>query len=176
MIIPIYNNNNRAYLIEETLQSIKAKTYTYCQLVIVDYVSIYDTMENTKSLIKSASLSRFNMLSQLDFEFTEAHKQVCVKQFSFTEYLNLGELKALLKLNKKVVKASNNTYFNQKDFIALLNQFEAESLKQYFVGNKSFNPLMIVKYLSIFKTSNFKLSTQSFLKLMAKSILFYKSK
>lgn len=177
IIIPIYNNiNNRAYLIEETLQSIKAKTYTCCQLVVVDDVSIYDAMENTKSLIKSASLSRFNMLSQLDFKFTEAHKQVCIKQFSCTKYLSLGEIKALLKLNKKVIKANNNTYFNQKDFIALLNQFEAESLKQYFVGNKSFNPLIIVQYLSIFKASNFKLSTQSFLKLMVKSIFFYKSK
>ena len=83
IIIPIYNNNNnnnnRANLIEETLQSIKAKIYKYYQLEIVDNVSIYGTMKKTKSLIKSVSLSRFNMLSQLDFEFSEAHKQVCVK-------------------------------------------------------------------------------------------------
>ena len=137
-----------------------------------------DQVSITKKEIqrKSPSLSRFNMLSQLDFDYSELEKQAYIKQFSCTERLNYQELKALLKLNKKAIKANNNTYFNQKDFIALLNQFEAESLKQYFVGNKSFNPLMIVQYLSIFKTSNFKLSTQAFLKLMAKSILFYKSK
>lgn len=149
---------------------------------IQEVLFLYRVHDNQVSITKkeiqriSASLSRFNMLSQLDFDYSELEKQAYIKQFSFTERLNYNELKALLKLNKKAIKANNNTYFNQKDFIALLNQFEAESLKQYFVGNKSFYPLMIVQYLSIFKTSNFKLSSQSFLKLMVKSIFFYKSK
>jgi len=49
IIMPIYN---RAHLIEETLNSIKAQTYTNWECIIVDDGSTDNTLEVTKNVIK----------------------------------------------------------------------------------------------------------------------------
>ena len=63
IIIPIFN---RQHLIEETLNSIKAQTYTNWECIIVDDGSTDDTYNVTSNLIKGDN--RFQLYNRpLDF-------------------------------------------------------------------------------------------------------------
>ena len=124
---------------------------------------------------KSASLSRFNMLSQLDFDYSELEKQAYIKQFSFTERLNFEELKALINLNNKALKANSSGLFDSKKLITILQIFQTKAINQYFKANKKYSPKIInqLKEISRLTTTNFSVSDK--MKLYIKSLIFLKN-
>ncbi|WP_452224240.1 glycosyltransferase family 2 protein [Lacinutrix chionoecetis] len=125
---------------------------------------------------KSASKSRFNMLCSLNFEYTEKEKEAYIKQFSYTERLKFKELLLLIGIKKKAIASNVKASFKKKDLISVLLDFEEESLRQYFIGSKRYNPLMVFQYLHIILISNYRLSNKKFFKLFIKSIFFHKAK
>ena len=124
---------------------------------------------------KSASLSRFNMLSQLYFDYSELEKQAYIKQFSFTERLNFEELKALINLNNKALKANSSGLFDSKKLITILQIFQTKAINQYFKANKKYSPKIInqLKEISRLTTTNFSVSDK--MKLYIKSLIFLKN-
>ena len=172
IIIPICNRLN---LIEETLQSIKLQVDTHYQSVIVNDGSINNTIEKTISLIKSVSLSRFNMLSQLGFEFSEAEKQAYIKQFSFTERLNFEELKALIQLNNKALKSNNTGLFDAEKLKIVIEKFQSEAVNQYFKSSAKYNPKYIGQFAKTSRLANTKFSFLEKVKLYIKAITFFKN-
>jgi glycosyltransferase involved in cell wall biosynthesis len=122
---------------------------------------------------KSASLSRFNMLSQLDFEFSEAEKQAYIKQFSFTERLNFEELKALIQFNDKALESNNNGLFNTEKFKIVIENFQNEAVNQYFKSSHKYNPNYIGQFAKISRLANTKFSFLEKVKLYIKAITFF---
>lgn len=124
---------------------------------------------------KSASLSRFNMLSQLGFEFSEAEKQAYIKQFSFAERLNFEELKALIKLNEKALKSNNNGLFDAENLKSVIENFQSEAVNQYFKSSHKYNPKYIGQLANISRLANTKFSFSEKVKLYIKAITFFKN-
>ncbi|MGB6269590.1 MAG: glycosyltransferase family 2 protein [Olleya sp.] len=124
---------------------------------------------------KSASLSRFNMLSQLNFEYSEVEKQAYIKQFSFTERLNFEELKALITLNNKALKANSSGFFNSKKLKTIIQTFQTEAINQYFKANTKYTPKYIGQLKETSKLTNTNFSFSEKVKLYIKSLIFFKN-
>lgn len=124
---------------------------------------------------KSASLSRFNMLSQLNFEYSESEKQAYIKQFSFTERLNFEELKVLINLNDKALKANSSGLFESKKFKTIIQTFQTEAINQYFKANITYGPKHIGQFVEISRLTNVNFSFSEKVKLCIKSLIFFKN-
>ncbi|WGD34883.1 glycosyltransferase family 2 protein [Olleya sp. YS] len=148
---------------------------------IQDVLFLYRVHDNQVSITKkeiqrkSASLSRFNMLNQLNLDYTELEKQAYIKQFSYTERLNFEELVALIKLNNKAFKANAKGFFNQENLKTILQTFQTEAINQYFKANKKYSPKMInqLKEISRLTATNFSFLDK--VKLYIKSLIFFKN-
>ncbi|MDO7135393.1 glycosyltransferase family 2 protein [Algibacter lectus] len=146
---------------------------------IQEVLFLYRVHDNQVSITKkeiqrkSASLSRFNMLSQLDFDYSELEKQAYIKQFSFTERLNFKELKALINLNSKALKANSSGFFDPKKFKTIIQTFQAEAINQYFKANNTYSPKYIgeLKVISQLTDVNFSFSEK--VKLYIKALIFF---
>lgn len=147
---------------------------------IQEVLFLYRVHDNQVSITKkeiqrkSASLSRFNMLSQLSIEYTELEKQAYIKQFSFTDRLNFEELKALIRLNKKAISANLNAYFKQEELKRILGKFQEEAINQYFKSNNKYSPKFIWECKEISAMTNVNFSVLEKFKLFIKSIVFFK--
>ena len=147
---------------------------------IQEVLFLYRVHDNQVSITKkeiqrkSASLSRFNMLSQLGFNYTEIEKQAYIKQFSFIERLNFEELKALIYLNKKALAANSNSYFKSGKLKTILDAFQTEAINQYFKANKNYNPKFIWQFKQISEITVVNFSFQDIVKLFIKSLIYLK--
>ncbi len=121
----------------------------------------------------SASRSRFNMLAQLGFKYSNEEQQAYIKQFSFTDRLDFNELLTLINFKTKVLDANANNYFNQKELKIFLDNRENININQYFKANKSYALKMIkeFKVISRLTATNFTLLEKS--KLFFKSLISY---
>ncbi|WP_052503412.1 glycosyltransferase family 2 protein [Lacinutrix sp. Hel_I_90] len=146
---------------------------------IQEALFLYRVHDNQVSITKKeiqrkrASLSRFNMLSQIDFEYSAEEKQAYIKQFSFTERLNFEELRTLIYLKEKALKA-NKGFFNSEALKAVLETFQTENINQYFKANKSYSPKMIGQFITISGLVNTDFSLTEKFKLFIKAFLFFK--
>jgi hypothetical protein len=123
---------------------------------------------------KSASKSRFNMLAQLGFDYSEKEKQAYIKQFSFSERLNFNELKMLISFKQKVIQANTSGYYKSESLNEILRAFELENINQYFKANKCYSPKMISQYFKICNLTDSNFSFLEKLKLALKAMLFFK--
>jgi hypothetical protein len=147
---------------------------------IQEVLFLYRVHDNQVSITKkeiqrkSASLSRFNMLSQLGFNYSEVEKQAYIKQFSFTERLSFEELKVLIDLKEKAYE-TNKGFFNLEVFKNVLETYQTANVNQYFKANKSYSPKLISQFIEISSLVNTNFSFSDKLKLFVKSLVFFKN-
>jgi len=123
----------------------------------------------------SASKSRFDMLCNLKFDYTEEEKQAYIKQFSFEERLTFSELETIIHFKNKVFSSNKkNKFFDDKVLKEFFNYQEEENINQYFRSNKLYNYKMINQFKKATKLTSINFSFLDIFKLYIKSLIGYK--
>lgn len=133
-------------------------------------------VSNVKRVKQSynGSRSRFNILTNLKFTYTEEERTIYLKLFTFNERLTFNELVVFMKFKEKLIVANSNAFFNKKGFKEFLDKLEAYHVKKYFIGSKHYTPKVILQLLKILRTTKHRFKMIDVIKIVVKSIIFFK--
>jgi glycosyltransferase involved in cell wall biosynthesis len=131
---------------------------------------------NREKQKKGASKVRFELLNQLPFEKTEQESIALQKMLLNDDSLHYNHIVLFQKIKNKLLKANENHFFGAKKFQEFLIHLEFNSVKNYFLNRKQYNPMNYLQYLKIKYSIAVKLKSKDEFKLMAKSFLFYSIK
>lgn len=76
-------------------------------------------------------LSKFKLLTYLEFPYSEEEKNVFVKLFTLNEQLSFNELEIFKKLKTKLIACNSlntNSFFNEESFKTFLNLLETNAI------------------------------------------------
>jgi hypothetical protein len=133
-------------------------------------------ISNVKRVKQShkGSLSRFNILTNLEFPYTVEEKKIYIKLFTFNERLTFHELEVFMAFKTKVIAANTNAFFNEDGFKIFLNSLEAYHINKYFIGSKTFNPKVVLQLFKIVTKTKYRFKITDSIKIIIKSIIFFK--
>ena len=123
----------------------------------------------------NASKSRFDMLCQIGFNYSEAEKQAYIKQFSFQERLTFTELLVLLAFKERVL-SKNSGCFDAEIVSQFFNTREHININQYFKANRNYHLGMIKEYRQIAKMGKTNFTIREVIKLYLKAVCGVKTK
>lgn len=126
--------------------------------------------------IQSALESRLQMLKYLNCTFDSKESDLLKKIMEENILVTFDEVKDFFVLKGKMVLANSNNFFDVKGFNNYLNGIENKLIKKYFFNREKFSPIIYIQYLKIKSRLEMKIKTILELKLMMKSIFFYKVK
>ncbi|WP_281336369.1 glycosyltransferase family 2 protein [Flavobacterium eburneipallidum] len=126
--------------------------------------------------IASALSSRFLMLQNLKYSFANDEIDLLKKIIGGSLNITITEIEEFIILKQKMILANSNHFFETKGFDEYLKDLQKQSFKNYFVHRERFFPSMYFQYFARRNKLDFKLHFIDELKLMVKSIIFYKKK
>ncbi|MEZ4795941.1 MAG: glycosyltransferase [Flavobacteriaceae bacterium] len=146
--------------------------------VLLDYrtytnqVSRKRAQEQKRSEIET----RFKMHDYLNVKWTPQEAQFLEKHFKRTEIISFVELKIFKQVQKKIAVANNEIQcFDSKLFKQYLVDFEIDILRKCFLKQKRYTPKLYFDYLNAKWKFGAKLPIKRELKLMLKSLIFWKT-
>jgi glycosyltransferase involved in cell wall biosynthesis len=126
--------------------------------------------------IQSALESRLQMLKYLNCTFDSKESDLLKKIMEENILVTFDEIKDFFVLKEKMVLANSNNFFDVKGFDNYLDGIENKLIKRYFFNREKFSPIIYIQYLKIKSRLEMKIKTILEMKLMVKSIFFYKVK
>nr|WP_315142633.1 glycosyltransferase family 2 protein [uncultured Flavobacterium sp.] len=124
----------------------------------------------------SALQSRFKMLNYIDYSFNSYEYKLLEKIMQRNIEVTYSEIKDFFHLKKKMHLANSNNFFDSNGLQFYLMDLYHQKTKKYFVDRKNFYPINFYQYFVINKSSGFKLKLKEEIKLLIKSLIFYRRK
>ncbi|WP_078211230.1 glycosyltransferase [Flavobacterium sp. LM5] len=124
----------------------------------------------------SALQSRFKMLNYIDYSFNSYEYKLLEKIMQRNIDVTYSEIKEFFHLKKKMNLANSNKFFHSNGFQFYLMDLYHQKTKRYFVDRENFYPLNFYQYFAIKKSFGFSLKLKEEIKLLIKSLIFYKRK
>ncbi|WP_299101264.1 glycosyltransferase [uncultured Winogradskyella sp.] len=91
------------------------------------------------------------------------------------EILEFNEINTFVtKTKQKLIKANSIRFFNSVGFNKYLNYLEHIIINDYFSYRENFKPIIFLNYLKVKRRFNFKLSFYNEIKLLTKSLVYFK--
>jgi hypothetical protein len=157
---------------------------------ILEYGKLYNLQEalllyrvhdnqvsNTKYEIQNINSVkvRFKILTFLDFAYSECEKNSYINLISSKNDFLFKDVLNYLYLKEKLIYSNSiSCFFEEGGFKLYLNKVENKAIKDYFLYKKSYKPIHIVQYFKIHGRINYQLNLTSIIKLIVKSLLYYK--
>ena len=124
---------------------------------------------------KNDIATKFQLLQYLEVQWTETEAEFLERQFGKTEVLSFKDLKVFKQIQMKLALANASGFFEKKRFNQYLIDLEADVLRKCFLIQKRSSPSMYLKYLIAKYKWKVKLTTKQEIKLVVKSIFFWKT-
>lgn len=148
------------------------------QEVLLNY-RVHNTQVSQKrktQQIQSALESRLKMLNHLECFFDVKESDLLKKIISRNLSVTLDEIKAFFILREKMLLANSNIFFDSNGFQEYLFELQKQSFKKYFFDREKYYPIICFQYFTIRSKYKFKLRSIDELKLVIKSIIYFKKK
>jgi glycosyltransferase involved in cell wall biosynthesis len=148
------------------------------QEVLLDY-RVHNTQVSQKrrqQQIESGLASRIKILEHLKYSFADNENDLLKKIIGGSINTSINELEEFIILKEKMILANSNNFFEAKGFQKYVRALQKQSFKNYFIHRESYYPLISFHYFASRNKSDFKLELIDELKLIVKSIIFYKKK
>lgn len=124
--------------------------------------------------IQSALESRLQMLNYLNCYFDKQETDLLKKIIADNILVTFDEIKNYYFLKEKMVLANSVSFFESSGFDNYLFDIENKLIKRYFFNREKFSPIIYIQYLKIKHKLGIKIKIIDELKLLVKSIFFYK--
>lgn len=148
------------------------------QEVLLDY-RVHDAQVSQKKInqqIKNSSEIKLQLLNNLEFNSSPEEQDLLRKIFLQEDFFTFQELKQFQLLKVKLLKANDVWFFEPKGFRNYLQNLEYRISKQYFFIRDQYSPIIFFQYIKIKRQITFNLTPLNQLKLLVKSLIFYKKK
>lgn len=148
------------------------------QEVLVDY-RVHDAQVSQKKnnqQIRNSSEIKLQLLNNLEFNSSAEEQNLLHKIFLQEDLFTFQELKQFQLLKSKLLKANEIGFFEPKGFSNYLLNLEYHICKQYFFRRDQYSPIIFFQYTKIKRQIAFNLTPLNQLKLLVKSLIFYKKK
>ncbi len=148
------------------------------QEVLLNY-RVHNTQVSKKRDTQQIELSlqlRLQMFGYLDYSFDKEEYDLLKKIIGGSLSVTLDEIKDFFILTEKMVSANSNSFFEPKGFQEYLLELHKKSYKKYFLEREKYYPIICFQYFKIRSKSEFKLGLIDELKLIIKSIIYFKRK
>lgn len=120
--------------------------------------------------------TRFKMHDYLNVKWTPQEILFLEKHFKRTEFINFNEINVFKQVQKKLAEANNEIqYFKPDLFKQYLVDLEIDVLRKCFLKQERYTPKMYFGYLNAKWKFGAKLPIKRELKLILKSIIFWKT-
>jgi glycosyltransferase involved in cell wall biosynthesis len=134
---------------------------------------ISETSKNRQR--KLGTESRWKMLNYLKLNLSINEEKSYKKIYSFTDKFTFQDIKIILILLKKLsIQNGKLNYFMVPDFNLYLSEIEMRIINQYFLANKKYSPKVILQYLQLIKKISYRIPNILLVKVLLKSLIFYK--
>jgi glycosyltransferase involved in cell wall biosynthesis len=121
--------------------------------------------------------TKFNLFKNLEIIWSKKEEKILKMYLSNNYFIDLNQLEILKNLfNTILQKNKNKSVFNQQVVTQYLKKEENRLLLRYFTRNSQYKPQVIFEYFSLKKNFNPQFSLQDQIKLILKSLFFYKTK
>ena len=123
--------------------------------------------------------TKFLLLKNLDIKF-DLKEQDIIKRIFISiklekEILNYKEIIFFVnKIKQKLIQGNKSRFFNENGFDKYLNYLQNIIIKDYFFYREKYKPIIFIHYITFNKKYNFRLSFINEIKLLIKSLVFYK--
>ena len=146
------------------------------QEVLLNY-RVHSTQVSQKRMeqqIQSALEARFEMLKYLNYSFDTIEISLLKKMMTGSLLVTIEENKNFIVFKEKMVSANSNNFFDYNGFEKYLFELQRSSLKKYFVDREKYYPNICFQYFEIRNNSRLKLRLIDELKLIIKSLIYFK--
>jgi glycosyltransferase involved in cell wall biosynthesis len=126
--------------------------------------------------IQSALESRFKLLKYLNYTFNDNEYDLLKKMMQRNVVVTFDEINGYFILKQKMVLANSNDFFDFNGFQKYLSELQNQNFQKYFVKRESFHPIIFFQYFSIRDKYGFKLKFKDELKIVVKSLIFFRRK
>jgi glycosyltransferase involved in cell wall biosynthesis len=140
---------------------------------------VHNTQVSQKRKIqqnKSALESRLKLLKYINYTFNDDECNLLKKIMQRNVAVNFDEIKDFFILKQKMILANSNNFFEADGFQKYLAELQNQNLKKYFVERENFYPINCFQYFSIRNKYRFKLKLKDEIKIVIKSLIFFKRK
>ena len=148
------------------------------QEVLLDY-RVHNEQLSAKQYAKQkqSSLStKHSLFGHLDFEFTNQEKEVFDKMLNHGNGISFKDVATFKKMQLKLLASNAENIFEPKGFENEMFYLDKFIVKRCFLDKKEFYPITFVQYLTVKNGLTYKLNIKDQLKLLIKSLTFYKVK
>jgi glycosyltransferase involved in cell wall biosynthesis len=147
------------------------------QEVLVEY-RVYGNQVSRKRAEeqkKNDIATKFQLLQYLEVQWDDNESEFLERQFGKTEIISFQDLKIFKPIQKKLELANTSGFFESKRFSQYLIDLEADVLRKCFLKQKRYSPAMYLEYLLAKYKWQAKLPLKLELKLLLKSLFFWKT-
>lgn len=124
----------------------------------------------------SALVSRIKMLKYLAYSFNGEECKLLERILQRNVEVTFNEVKDFFYLKEQIYLANSNIFFEPIGLKFYLTDLYKQNVKMYFTDKQSFYPTTFYQYFVIKKSFSFKLNLKEEIKLLIKSLIFYKRK
>ena len=143
---------------------------------LLDY-RVHNTQVSQKrktQQLQSSLKTRLKMLQYLDYSFEAKEYDLLKKTIDETISLTFNEIKEFFVLKRKMIWANSNHFFDTNGFEDYLTDLQNQNLIKYFVSRERYHPILLYHYWLLKKEHDFNLVVFDKIKLIIKSIVFYR--
>jgi glycosyltransferase involved in cell wall biosynthesis len=125
---------------------------------------------------QSALESRLQILKYLNYTFNDDECNLLKKIMQRNVVVTFDEIEDFFTLKQKMLLANSNNFFDSNGFQKYLSELQNLNFQKYFVERENFYPNNCFQYFSIRNKYGFKLKFKDELKIIVKSLIFFKRK
>jgi glycosyltransferase involved in cell wall biosynthesis len=124
---------------------------------------------------KNDIATKFQLLQYLEVQWNDSEFEFLERQFGKTEVVSFKDLKIFKQIQKKLEIANASVFFESKRYSQYLIDLEADVLRKCFLKQKRYSLPMYLEYLLAKYKWQAKLPLKQELKLVLKSLVFWKT-
>ena len=124
---------------------------------------------------KNDITAKLKLLQYIEVQWNDSEHEFLERQFGKTEVISFQDLKIFKQIQKKLEIANASGFFESKQFSQYLVDLEGDVLRKCFLNQKRYSPLMYLEYLLAKYRWKTKLTSQQEIKLVLKSLIFWKT-
>lgn len=117
---------------------------------------------------------KLQLLSHLDIILADYEREILRKCFKKKVIIDFDEIKIFKQVHKKLIESNTDCFFEPIGFSQFLKDLEIEVLRKCFLRQQQYSPTVYLEYLKTKRKWNIGLTTIQEIKLVIKSIIFWK--
>ncbi|MBU3822746.1 glycosyltransferase family 2 protein [Flavobacteriaceae bacterium XHP0103] len=126
--------------------------------------------------IKNANEIKRSLFDVLELELLPTEELVLKKILDNGNGIKFNDIYILKQTQVKLLDFNREGFFEPLGFKSTILNFDKTAVKSYFIKRNQFTPRIYLEYLKVKNELNFKLSVKDELKLVLKSLIFYKKR